>query len=208
MEKLIKKFEEVENKKETILEDLAKNLKNNCGVINDVEISFSNIFNGKTKINVEIKLNCAWTYTARLEIYEDKTHKFSTSAGGIDNEENYLEELHIATGCLLEFVRKFDYNVFTQLNELNLEMKKLREEIAKKDYEQKLNEIKKDLVEIDIDDLIKKAENEVVEFYTIEGLYLEKNVLYKENKRFKLNGNMIAKNKIKDVIKEAYKKVA
>jgi len=206
MKTLLKIFEENKNKKEAILDNIVKTIKN-CNVIDDVEISFSNISNRNAKLNVEIKLNCAWTHTARLEIYKNKTHKFSTSAGGIDNEENYLEELHILTGYLLDFIRNFNYDVFNQLENLEKEITQTRKEIEKAEYNKKLENLKKDLVEVNIDDLIERAEKgEVVEFYTIEGLSLEKNILYKENRRFKLNRRVIAKNKIKDIIKVAYEK--
>jgi len=203
MEKLYEKIEKLLKEKDNILENIVSDLKD-CEVIDDIVVYYTQYFGHNPKIDLEIKLKCGWTNTLRLKIYKNKNYRFSTSSGGINDETKFLEEIHIATGCLLKFVKNFDYNIFDELE--NLEIKKLREEIAKKEYEQKLSEIKKDLIEVDIDDLIKKAEKDVVEFYTLDGLYLERNTLHKENRRFKLNGRVIAKNKIKNVVEVAYEK--
>ena len=198
-----KQIEKLQEKEFGILNKLELQLKN-CNVIDDTRVDYNDWFTAH--IRFEIKLNCSWGYVLTLNVKEDETYEFSTSNGGLNDSQAYLKELNVATSELLKLVENFDYSIFKELKSISEQVADLRYEYDKIQKEIKIKNLTKDLVEMDIDEMIKDAENgKIVKFLTLTGTSLSTNVLYKEKNRFKINGKVIAKSKIKNTIQKAYK---
>jgi hypothetical protein len=156
-------------------------------------------------IVIGIQLKCAWTSTVELAVKDKETYKFRTSSGGINNEKDYLIEMHKITGDFIKFINEFDIdgikkeieNYEDEIYNCNKEFDKLNQELNK------LN-LMKNFKKADIKELTKKAKDgEVVQFFTLRKSTLKHTLKY-ENNRFKVNNRVIAKSKLAEKYPEIY----